>query len=207
VNTLAQLPEADDAQKTAWYDVLGKWQAAEADFERANEWLTNLDPSTLPPELQTQRQTLLSRASLINNTIANITGGLSAVKSWLTEPGALTTIFTTAESAGESIGAWFRKTLGFEGFSALPLIPIAVVAAALATISYFLSDYLKYRQQVELVQQYIGMGYTPEQAAAAARGAVTTPTMFEGVNKTVLYVALAGAAFLILPHLLKRFNK
>ncbi len=87
---------------------------------------------------------------------------------------------------------WFKDLFGLGGvdaFAFLPVLPIAYIVAAIAAMTYFITDYLKWREG-------LGAGYSPGQINA---GGVTSQ-----ISSTVMWAAIGLLAVFVLPKLLEK---
>lgn len=176
---------ATQAEQAAWYNLLAQWRVKAAEFEQAQAWLSSQADymSTQPPAVQADYRAMLARASTLKARIVQVSGALRAVESWL--KGAYSALIEPWERAGVAIKEW----LGL-GVAPVALIPIAVVAAALAAVAYFLTDFGKYRLRID---EYRRTGkWLPD------------PGLFGDASNLLMWAALAAAAVFILPRLLKR---
>lgn len=156
-------PELTASEEKAWYDVVGKFKAAATQFEKVqNELLSRPIPSD--PTLAAERARLVTRAQQIKTTIQQLRQTLGDVMS------AVSGAWDQVTGAWD----WVAKNLGLDGMPEdrglgfAPIIPIAVVAAAIATITVFLADYGKFAKRVSVFEQAIAAGATTQQAVSAA---------------------------------------
>src|SRR5882762_9455938 len=126
------------AQSAAWYDVIGRWTQAATDFQNYFDELTSeANASFIATQDDATKQEyldLLDRAEKTRRTIMYVQGALNDVKYAL--QGAWSALKGAWQGAQDYVG------LGF-----LPLIPIAVVAAALAAVTIWITDYLQFRDK------------------------------------------------------------
>lgn len=168
-------------QRVAWYNVIGIFQRKAQEFEAAQAALSRPPAKPLPPELEAERRRLLERSAVVRSTVLRIRGALDDVQAALRGAwGLVTGAWDTARSV---VGLNALPELGSLGLA--PLIPIALVAAAIATVTVFLADYAKFSRKVELLER----GYTPEQIAA------TDPDrpLLGGFGVTGIVVLIAAA--------------
>ncbi len=96
------------------------------------------------PALAEQRSKLLLRGITIRTTIEALTRSIDfVVKQW--------NQFFGDEPAPDNLGV-------------IPLVPVAVIASAIAAITYWINDTTKYINRVEEIKRLESQGYTPEQA-------------------------------------------
>jgi hypothetical protein len=197
-----------DAQKTAWYNIIGQWESQAAQFDAAyadllsqGDWV-----ATQSADVQAQYADLVKRATSTYNTIQNIQTALADVKNalagaWTAVTGAWSSVgqfFTSTAAnaasptqAGEA-SAWLQGWGGGLGF--LPLVPIAVVAAALAAITYILADYGKWTSKVALLKQ----GITPPADSSGT-------TLTSSLGSLVMIAAVIGG-LIFLPRLIGSYR-
>lgn len=117
--------------------------------------------------LQNMKAALLNSARWIKGTIETVTKALDAV----------------------------ANTLGM-GSLGMPLIPIAVVVAAMAAMTKFITDAIKYLNQVELARMAQQQGATPEQVANILQPEVVSTAKAFTAN-WLPWVMGAGIVFLL----------
>lgn len=92
-------------------------------------------------------------------------------------------------------------SLRIPGLSALPLVPIAIVAAALGAIAYWTNDYLTFAKKIQYQRDLVTQGVPASEAARIAneaydtRGPVQKAIDWVGGNLVVVGL-LAGGGFL-----------
>ena len=111
---------------------------------------------------------------------------------------------TAALRAIDSAIAAGRAALGLDGMRALAglgivwFIPVAVIAAALAVLGYWLADYAKFRarysEQQRIAGELVAQGVEPIEAQRQASAAVAAaaPSTFGEAAGTVIKVAAIG---------------
>ncbi len=159
-------------QDAAWWDLVGQFRQAAAKLEALYaSLLQQRDYALARPSLAGPYQALMARVAPLRAQIAGITNG-----------------------ANRLIG-WFRN-LGLQGLGILPLIPIAVVAAALALITKWSLDARALSQRITEQQRLEATGVSPERAASiVAQTAIGAGGFFAslaGSAKTVGLVAVLG---------------
>jgi hypothetical protein len=102
-----------------------------------------------------------------------------------------------------------RAALGLEGVRALAglgivwVLPVAVIAGAVAIIGYWMADYLKfakrYSEQQRIVAELVQQGVNPIEAQrqAAEVVAAAAPSMFGNVAGVLKFVAIVGVGFFV----------
>ena len=126
---------ADNA--TAWYDVLGQFKNKFQEFLNTRNALLQQWPVVKDnPQLLAQWQTLKDRSDTIYNTAMSVNNKIQAAAGWLKD-----TFGVQLNGINPQLGV-------------VPLlIGVAGVAAAVATMTYFITDYLEFNSRVKLFQQ------------------------------------------------------
>jgi hypothetical protein len=101
-----------------------------------------------------------------------------------------------------------RAAVGLDGLRALSslglvwLIPVAVIAAALAVLGYWLSDFVKFRQryteQQRVAQELVSQGVDPIEAqrqAAEVVASAAPPAFGESIAGALKFAAILGVVF------------
>lgn len=191
-------------QQTAWYNIIGQFEARAQQFLSARQDLDSIDPAALTPDMQAQYQSLQGRAASIQNTITTVQNALADVKNALAGAwDAVTGVWsqavqiaplTSAANPAVTEGMSPMTAALLEGFGLgfLPLIPIAIVAAALAAMTYFLTDYGKFKTNAALVAQ----GKKP----------LSTGGLTSSVG-TLVWIAAGIAALVLLPRLIGGYKE
>lgn len=180
-------------EATAWYDVIGKFRVLAAQFEAAHR-----DLSTRPipddPALAEEQARLRARAETVATTVRGIASTLNDVMS------ALSGAWDKVTGAWD----WVSQNVGLNGPPSqqslqglgLPIIPIAVVVAAIAVITAFLADYAQFTRKASIYEAERARGASPEQASNAVEriGGVGIVTNLASTGKTFAVTAavLAG---------------
>jgi len=199
------------AQQSAWQSIIASFESKAAQFAQAMSDLQSQDTSTYPPDLLAEYQSLMSQGNATQSTIATVQQGLQDVKNALVGAWSSVTGFwqSAAPTAALTSGANPAATEGMSpmtaallqgmgGLGFLPLIPIAIVAASVAALAYFLSNYAQFSQKVALLKQ----GYTPAQIAqATATGGGLTGTL-----GALVWIAAGIAAVIFLPKLIGQYR-
>jgi hypothetical protein len=173
------------ANKSEWLGVIDTFRAKAREFSTIYSDLYKRDPKKYPT-LAAQRAELLARGSTIKNTVEKITGGVDKVWSFL------------------------KSTFGFSGFDeveelgVVPLIPIAIVAAAITLMGKWLKDAYTLKMQFDRYDQLTAKGVSPERAADIVKGVVGGGGFFESIGKAVPLILLGVAVVIILPRFLKK---
>lgn len=193
------------AQQAAWSDLIGRWERAAQQFVTAQDDLGSMADFVATQDAQTQSDyaALVARGNTIGSSIATMQTALADVKAalagaWQSVTGVWQTYVGTPATANDVVTA--LSTQGIMGFGALgflPLVPIAIVAAALAAVTYFLTDYATFAKKVALLKQ----GIPASQIAQATGGGLTSSL------GTFAWIALGVAALVFLPKLISSFKE
>jgi hypothetical protein len=109
---------ATPEQETAWYDVVGKFRNAAADYDRAISTAQSYaDVAAESPELKAQYDAAMSTYDTLRERIASVQQAISSAMGWFRN------LFSAASP-------------GMHGLGILPLVPIALVTATLAVVAY-----------------------------------------------------------------------
>lgn len=140
---------ATPEQEAAWYDVLGKFKQWAAQFEAlVNKLESQKHIAAKNPELTQEYNNYIRLASEIEDKIRSI------------------------KEATTSVVDWFTGTFGFDGAQSLgfvPLIPIAVMIAAVAAISKFVSDAYVFSKKLDKVAELEQKGMPTSQAVSTVQ--------------------------------------
>jgi hypothetical protein len=180
-------------QRVAWYNVVGLFQKKAQEFEAAQARLKSM---RVPASLEAERRALLARADVVRATVVRIRGALDDVQAALRGAWGLVTGAWDTARAVVGLNGLPPEPLGALGIA--PLIPIALVAAAIATVTVFLTSYAKFIRKAELLER----GYTPEQIAATDPDRPFGGGMLAGVAGIVALIAAA----LIVPPVLRALS-
>lgn len=177
---------------SAFLAMLENLKAKANEFLQSVGILQNIENNTvLVPELEAQRQSLLSVAGGIKTTIDTISGSIDATINWVKSMLGLST-------QPDTIG----------NLELFPLLGIAVVAAAVAAITKWLVDYNAFMQRYQVYQQMLSNGVPPTEAWQTAQqaGKQTMLSDAASIVKGLLPLMLIGGAFYFGPKLLKRLG-
>jgi hypothetical protein len=226
----ADQPPITADQQAAWYDILGQFQQKASDFDAAYQDLMARAPfvATQSADIQAQYQALVDKANATHSTVQYIQqasadvmnalkGAWNAVTGvWGTVSGAVSGALNLPTDAAGNVVApdVINPATGLSpyaglmgnGLGFLPLIPIAAVAAAIAAITYFLSQYVQFRDKLTLLQQYTAAGATPAQAAAAVAQAFGTGSSATSTIGTLVLIVGGLALLFYLPRVLRDYK-
>jgi len=155
-----------DTQSLSWYDVIGKFRANAAQFVASYKALINSEAVVKrDPVLYAEWRALVSKAEAVKAKVSQLTGAV------------------------DTAAAWLKTNLGLGVFPAL--IPVAVVVAAVASMTYIIADIAKFltkARQFEALSAQIG----PERAAAAVQQAAGSG-LFSSIGASAKSVAMLVA--------------
>ncbi|MHB1430316.1 MAG: hypothetical protein ACYCVW_16655 [Rhodocyclaceae bacterium] len=203
-------------QKVAWYNVIGQWRQAVADFDKnlaAVQSQSSIAASlqSTNPTLYASYQSIMQQVPGIQSRISELDGAIADVENWLAGAwsdvtGAWNYVKTSVTSLFGMPGGWSQAT-GLGDLGQWQLVPLAVVAAGVAYVGAKAMDLYNVHTKLAAVQSYIAKGYSPAAASALVAQTTTTPSLFSGISTTLKYSALALAAGGILLYMLKRGRK
>jgi len=109
------------------------------------------------------------------------------------------------DAARAAVGLNGARRPGLGDMGALQLVPLAVFAAFVATVGYYLKDIYIAAQRWNVYQQERRNGKTPAQAVATANGLFPQSSLFGNLfgGETTTYILLAAVAYLIGPAIIK----
>lgn len=171
------LPTPDDA---AWYDVITKFKNYAAKFASNYNELKSVDiDAGKYPELSKLQLDLLRRGLTVKATIQSVMGAVD--NAW----------------------TWLKGQFGFEGVRELgslstglgvvPLVPIAVVVAAVALIAKWLMDYNSFKTRLTEVKRLEAKGYSSDQAANIVDKIYSDKSLFN-LGQAIPVVFIGGLA-------------
>ncbi len=160
----------------AWYDVVGQFQQQYAVFNSVYSNLLAQDVSQMPQALQDEYNNLMSNGATLKSTVD---GTMSDINSALT---------------------YLKSVLGI-GF--INLLPVAVIAAALAAITYWLNSAYRTTQKLSAFNAALQAGGTVDQATAAANNLSGASGFMSAIGGSIGTVIVVVALLLIVPKLMK----
>lgn len=177
-------PLATQQDEIAWYNILGQWKAAVEKFNQVVAKLRSQEAvARKDPVLYREYQSKLSTASTLQAKITEIT------------------------NATRSAIDWFKNVFGFNGMGELglvPLIPIAIVAAAIGAITKFVSDAWIFSAKLDKVAQLERQGMPTSQAVTAVQK-LNAPRSILGFDPK--WLVIGGVALMILPIVVPAIKK
>ena len=89
----------------------------------------------------------------------------------------------------------WSDTLKIDELGFLPLIPLAVIGGAVASIGYWVADYAKFAKSVQYQSTLISQGIAPEKAAALANQQANPAGIFESAGSLIKWGVIGVAIF------------
>ena len=163
----------------AWYDVLGQFKAKFQEFLNVrNSLIQQYAVVKDNPALYAEWKKLMARSDTIYNAATSVNNQIKSGMDWLKDT------FGINLSGAE---------LGF-----IPVvIGVAGVAAAVATMTYFITDYLQFNSRLEVYKQ------TGDKSVLESQGLTTSLRAVSDITKNVLPLALLAAGLYYGPKFLK----
>lgn len=171
------------------------WDAARQNLiSKAQEFtqlwnsLTQLAPAaSSDPQLQSDYNTLMARGDYIRSTVQSITQGFDSGADWFNNTLAT---FRNAVGLGEVPRAGVRALMRLNGLGILPLVPIAVILAAVAAITYWITDAYTMQGRLNLAAKVQAAGGNP----ASILNAGSVFGSMQGISRNL--VILGGMALI-----------
>ncbi len=196
VSVNADIPPTT-ADRSQWDSTILQWKEAVSNFQKNYENLLQRAPiANASPALQRKYQAAMNEAAQAKVRISEIDSALADVQAWLS--GA----WTSFHNVWSYISGKVSMLLGYEhamvaqvGLGELGqviMIPIAVVAVAIAYIAARSMDLYQTNQKLDTVKAYVAKGYTPEQAANAVAKTIktATPGIFSSLDSSIKWLAV-----------------
>lgn len=164
---------ATEQEKIAWYNVIGQFRRKVAEFEAMLAKLQSQKPiAAKDPALADEYSALMNKATALQEKIKQI-----------------------RDATSDAID-WIKGVFGFDGLGIVPLIPIAVVAGAIAAIGYWIKDAYEFSKKLEKVEQLEKQGMPTGQAIDTANKLTSGPSIFGISPKWLVY---GGIALVMIP--------
>jgi hypothetical protein len=229
------------AQQAAWYDIIGKFESSASQFQAAMSDLAAQasDIATQDQATQDAYNSLVSRGQMLQNTISGVGNALVDVKNalsgaWTAITGEWSKVTSAVSSAlqlpADQYGTQALDTispfmmgwgaspyaslvrLGLSGgLGLLPLIPIAIVAAAVAALAYWLNDYLQFTQKMALIKttnaQRAAQGQAPLLPADVAKIMSSGAGGLTASLGSLVWIIGGIAALIFLPKLIGGYRE
>ena len=194
------------ADQSNWSDVIGRWQKAVSHF------LTNYDLlkskaaiANASPALKKQYDKALADGQVVKNRIDEINAAIADVEDWLAGK------WTAMRNVWAYVSGQVSQLFGYDRAYVQPvslgalgqaqIIPLAVVAAAVAWVASKSLDSYNLNKKLDSVQSYVNQGYSPQAAAQMVNDTASSGSMFSGMSSALKWgVGLAGlglAGFLL----------
>lgn len=183
---------ATPEQETAWYDVVGKFRNAAADYDRAISTVqTYADVAAESPELKAQYDAAMSTYETLKEKIAYVQQAVASAMGWFRN------LFSAVSPA--------MRDGGMHGLGILPLVPIALVSGTLAVVAYEAKQVWTLNAKLSAAADLRRQGVPPAQAAEMVAtitgespdsGGIVGMLIGGGNVKRLVWIG-AGAAVLI----------
>jgi hypothetical protein len=201
----ADQPPISASEQAAWYDVIGQFEQKANDFLAARADLAAQAPfiAAQPADIQAEYADLVARADSTQSNIQKVQAALADVKNALT--GAWNYVTGVWDSFAATVVPDINAATGLSPYAGLqglgspffPLIPIAIVAAAVAALAYFLNDYAQFSKKVQLLKQ----GMSPADVNKVLGSASITSTL-----GTLVWIAGGIVLLIYLPKLIGSYK-
>jgi hypothetical protein len=165
-------------------EAIEKFREAAREFTAQYEWLRENPPAYVEhPDVWREYEGLMRRAKIAGTTMAAVTSTIDAV------------VGTVWRATGQDLAGVVRGN----ALGALPLIPIALVAGATATLLAIVRDVRNYRDRLRVYNELRGDGVQSDEAWQRAKeatqrgffgmdmGALTRPLMWLGGGALALW--------------------
>ncbi|MES9901022.1 MAG: hypothetical protein ABW148_18650 [Sedimenticola sp.] len=131
-------------EKDEWLNAVAALKAKAAEFERLKREVEGTYYIAVnDPKLLNEYESLIFKSDVIRGTIESITGGIDYIFK------IFNTVFDDTDTSG----------LGF-----IPLVPIAVILSAIAGITYWINDSVKYLNKINEIKRIEREGYSIKEA-------------------------------------------
>lgn len=186
---------AGESEETKWYDIVGRLRSSVDKFRtNFNALLAQRAFVSQHPTLQAEYNTLANRGSAINQKINEVQGVIDKVSGWFTS--IKTTIFGgAAPSPTTPIGP-------LDGLGVIQVLPIAVIAGAVALITKWLADVYVFAKKVEEIKRLESKGLSPQRAADMLERAMPTGLM-DVLKGNIIWLVIGGVLLLFGPEIIK----
>lgn len=187
---------AEQVTEAQWWDLVGKWKKAAADFDQryqalmAQERFVSQRPALLREwrKLVESGNRTRSQITSAANALKKVTGGAAAAWDWLKSKTGL-----------GDVG----------GLGILPLLPVAAIAAAIGAVSKWVLDARAFDKRLAEQQRLEQQGLSPDQASKivvqTAQGEASGVPMLSFMGFRINPVLLVGAALVVaLPIVLRQ---
>ncbi len=137
------------------------------------------------PYMQGEYKDLMERGTSIRNKIEWTTG-----------------LIDKAASAYSSVKDWissqFNGVDDDQGMGIIPIIPIAIIAASISAMGYWISDAYKFSKKLAEIQRLENRGLTSEKAAEVVERTLASKGFFSGSGKMLFPILLGIGVFIMI---------
>jgi hypothetical protein len=146
------------------------------------------------PQLLAAYDDLMAKGAYIRSSVQSITQSFDSASDWFTN--SLSSLKNMIGLNGVPLTPAVNPFRHLSGLGLLPLIPVGVIAAATAAISYWLSDAYVMSKKLNLAAQVQASGGDPNQIL----GSGTFSNAIDSVGRNVVLIGvIAGIAFFAWP--------
>lgn len=199
-NDAESAPVAGAADETQWYDIVGRLRSSVDKFRvNFSALLAQRAFVSQHPTLQTEYNTLANRGNAINQKINEVQGIIDKVSGWFTS--IKTTIFGGAAPAPAPTTP--TTPIGpLDGLGVIQVLPIAVIAGAVALITKWLADVYVFAKKVEEIKRLESKGLSPQRAADMLERAMPTGLM-DVLKGNIIWLVIGGVLLLFGPEIMR----
>jgi len=134
--------------------LLNRFKAKANEFMNALDRLNNI--GEVPPNLAEEFSYLTTTAEVVSGTIQTITGTVDSVTGFFSDFFAFDGVAATRD---------YINNKPAQGMGLIPLIPVAMIAGAIAAMSKFIADVYVFERKITEQKRLEATGMKPEQAA------------------------------------------
>ena len=188
---MAQIATQQEAQ--SWYSVVtdfpNYWVNLQKNFQgllaQSNYIVTK------HPELRSQYDQMVREGSELYNRMNTLNETINSIKSnW------------------NAFTGWLKSTVGMSGLGILPIIPVAIGAAAAGSTLYLVGQWLtkaaEMAKRIDLYKSEEAKGLSPQQAAANVDMVLGKPSSGSFFGIPIKMIMIGAAALLLIPLIMGR---
>lgn len=191
---MAQIATQQEAQ--SWYSVVtdfpNYWVNLQKNFQgllAQSDYII-----TKHPELRAQYDQMVREGSELYQRMFNLNETVNSIKSnW------------------NAFTGWLQSAVGMSGLGILPVIPVAIGAAAAASTLYLVGQWLskaaEMAKRIDLYKSEEAKGLSPQQAAANVDMVLGKPSEGTFFGLPIKWLVIGGIALFALPVILPMFRK
>lgn len=195
-----QAVQLQPSDSTSWYQWVTDFDTAWNNFNTNYQALLSLSDYIYNqhPELKDEYDKLVNDGSTQYAELVQLKDTRDTVAGWL---GSVSDYFKSI------FGMSGTENMGNMGFVWVA-IGIGAAAAALAAVTYWITDAYKFAKKVNAMQDLEAKGYSPQDAAkAVATGTADSGSgIFANISSTVMWIGIGLLAIFVLPKLIDAFK-